>query len=102
SRAQDVANFTVTQLLIRKVKRHRTTVGQPIPVRVTYDDSAHSVSLFLTGRPRFARGGQIVVNDSPPTGLTGVAGDYLDGSGTGVPGSNGTFTILPKGRGLVR
>jgi hypothetical protein len=102
NRAQDAGNYTVTQTMIRMVKHHRTTVAQPIPIRVMYDAATHPVSLMLASKAPFAKGGQIVVKGSPPAGLTGTAGEYLDGSGAGVPGSDGNCTILPKGRGVVR
>jgi hypothetical protein len=102
SRARNAANYTVSQTVVRLVKGHRTTVAQPVPIRVVYDAAAHAVSLLLMGQPQFAKGGQIVVSGSPPTGLISTAGGYLDGSGVGLPGSDGVYTILPKGRAVVQ
>ncbi|MFI5457240.1 MAG: hypothetical protein ACHRXM_17480 [Isosphaerales bacterium] len=91
-------NYTVTQTM-----RHgREKIAQAIRLRVNYNASAKTVSLMISGKPRFASGGQLVVNASAPNGITGTAGVYLDGNNQGRPGDNGTFSILPGARGIAR
>jgi hypothetical protein len=101
TRAQNAANYTITQSVIQLVKRRPTTVAQPVAFRVVYNASLHAVSLMVAGKPQFAKGGRIVVKASPPKGLTGTSGAYVDGNGHGVPGGDGVFKILPKGGGVV-
>jgi hypothetical protein len=102
SRAQDANNYTVIQAVIRRVQHRRTTVAQPVGLRAVYDPPAHAVRLILLGKPRFARGGQIAVNASPPAGLTNSSGDHLDGCGAGHPGTAGVFKIPPRAISVVR
>jgi streptogramin lyase len=96
--AQNVANYTV----IQNVKRGRKTIRQHVGFNVVYNPSTYTVNLILAGKPGFAAGGQMIVNASPPIGITDSSGTYLDGSGDGVTGKNATFTISPKARGITR
>ena len=47
--------------------------------RATYDAATHSVTLALSSRPKFNRGGRLVVGAGPPDGLTDAAGVPLNG-----------------------
>jgi hypothetical protein len=60
------------------------------------------VSLLLSGHEAFAKGGQITVVASPPSGVSSASGVLLDGNDRGTAGDNGVFTILPKATGIVR
>jgi hypothetical protein len=88
SRASDAANYTITQA----VRRGRKRLAQPVRFTARYDPTANAVSLLVAGRPSFAKGGQIVINAAPPSGITDTSGDYLAGSTI--------FIILPKARGM--
>ena len=48
--------------------------------QAAYDATAHSVTLTLSGKPKFAQGGKLVVAGVAPGGLTDAAGVPLDGS----------------------
>ncbi len=65
----------------------------PRPARVT---------LTLAGRPKFTKGGRLVVVAAPPGGVVSAAGVALDGGDQGVPGDDGTFVIAPKGAAISR
>jgi hypothetical protein len=60
------------------------------------------VTLTLSARPKFARGGRLVLAGAPPAGLTDASGVPLDGGNRGVFGDDGTFAIAPKGKGISR
>jgi hypothetical protein len=75
---------------------------QPVSVQAVYNAQTDTVSLLLTGRPQFTYGGQIVVNASPPSGITDSSGNYLDGNDEGIQGDDGMFIILPKARRITR
>jgi hypothetical protein len=98
ARAGNPADYTLTQSL-----RHgRKLVTQPVAFGATYDATAHSVTLTLTGNPGFAKGGRLTVVAQPPAGLIDAAGVALDGSNQGKPGDDATFIIAPKGSAISR
>ncbi len=70
--------------------------------RAAYDAAAHSVTLTLAGRPKFTKGGRLVVVAGPPGGITDAAGVPLDGGDQGTPGNDGTFVIAPKRSAISR
>ncbi len=57
---------------------------------------------MLIGKPKFAHGGELVVNAQSPGGLTDTAGQYLDGGNQGAPGDNGVFLIARKATSISR
>ncbi len=73
----------------------------PVPFRVQYSDSNDSVSLLLSGKQVFARGGQITVIAASPDGVSSASSVLLDGNDQGFAGNNAVFTILPKARGIT-
>ena len=88
TRAVDIADYTLTQTM----KRGHKPIAKPVPFRVAYDASSDSVTLMLIGKPKFAHGGELVVNAQSPGGLTDTAGQYLDGGNQARP-DNGVFLI---------
>src|SRR5262249_48905659 len=68
--AQNQANYGVVEM----VKHGRKTLSRPVRFQAVYDASSHAVKLLLTGRPRFAQGGQITVSAPLPTGVNDAAG----------------------------
>ena len=59
-----------------------------------YDLLTNSVSVLLSNKQKFAKGGRITVIATPPGGVSSAAGVALDGNDEGVAGDNGVFTIL--------
>jgi virginiamycin B lyase len=96
--AQSATNYVISQ----NMRRGRALVAQSIRVRAGYNPSTNSVSLLLVGKPRFMKGGRLLVKATGPTGITGATGVQLDGSATGAPGTNGIFQILPRMRSITR
>jgi hypothetical protein len=74
----------------------------PVRYSVQSSSSYHSVTLLLSGKQAFAKGGQITVIAVPPSGVSSASGVLLDGNGEGQPGDNGEFTILPRASGITR
>jgi hypothetical protein len=97
-RAASAANYTLVQFQ----RRRRQLVAQPVAVRAAYDAATRRVTLTLAGKPKFARGGKLLVLGTSPGGLTDAAGVPLDGGDRGVFGDDGTFVIAAKGAGLAR
>jgi streptogramin lyase len=98
TRAASVADYTLTQ----SQRRGRQLVNLPVAFQAAYDATAHSVTLTLVGKPKFAQGGKLVVAGVPPGGLTDAKGVPLDGGNQGVIGDDGTFVIGPKGNTISR
>ena len=98
TRAASVVNYTLTQ----SQRRGRQLLTQPVGFQAAYDATAHSVTLTLAGKTKFAAGGKVVVVARPPGGLTDAAGVPLDGGNQKMVGDDGTFVIAPKGTGISR
>jgi virginiamycin B lyase len=97
--ARSTTNYSLTQ----SMKRGRENATRAIRLRgAFYQASNNSVSVLFAGTPRFAQGGQLVVNGSGAAGIMGATGVHLDGSDTGRPGTNGTFKILADMRSITR
>jgi hypothetical protein len=97
SRAANAANYAMDQ----SVKHGRKLVAQPVKLRVEYTLGTDTVSLLPEGEPQFTRGGQLVVSGTPPSGITGATGAYLDSPGNGLPGTKIVIAILTKARTVV-
>jgi streptogramin lyase len=104
SRAMDPARVTspANYALTQSLRRGRQLVVQPVDFRAAYDAPSHSVTLTLIGKPKFARGGKLVVVTKPPGGVADAAGVPLDGGDRGMFGDNGSFAIAPRGSGISR
>ena len=100
--AGNAGNYQVGWFSTRRVKRKISQVFHPVPIQVQYNAANDSVSLLLTGKQEFAKGGQITVIAAPPGGVSDASGVSLDGGDTGQAGDNGVFTIVPKARGITR
>jgi hypothetical protein len=98
TRAASVADYTLTQFQ----RRGRQQITQPVAFQAAYDATAHSVTLTLAGKPKFAQGGKLVVAGVPPGDLTDATGVPLDGGNQGVIGDDGTFVISRKGLVISR
>ena len=93
STAGNPGNYVVDLNVIKKVKRKRVTVLQTVGFTASMVSST-SVQL-LTGRQKFLKGGKIILQNSPPGGISSAAGALLDSSYL-------TFTILAGGKGITR
>jgi hypothetical protein len=100
--AGNAANYQVDRVSSKRVKHKKVQVLHPVPITVTYDAVDRAVSLLSSGEQAFAKGGQLTVIATPPGGVSGASDVLLDGDGEGQPGNNGTFTILPRARGIAR
>src|SRR5262249_20114812 len=97
SRAQDVANYIVVQA----VRHRRRMMTRPVGFKAVYNASKNSVQLLFTGRPRFAQGGQIILNESWPGGLTDASGASLAVGNPSAVQGNMVITIGPKASGIT-
>jgi hypothetical protein len=86
--ANSAGNYTV----LVKSKHGKKTVMSPTGVQVNYTAGSNTVTI-LTGKQKFAQGGDLKVNGSAPSGITDESGVfYLTG--------NTTFTISPKAKSI--
>lgn len=90
--AQSTSNYAVTAATMKRMKRKKVLVYSPVAIRATYDPATQTVTLMLAGKSKFAAGGKITVDDSPPNGVASAAGVAL-------AASDATFLI---GRGGKR
>jgi hypothetical protein len=89
--------------MLTQSQRHRRQINNlPVDFQAVYDATSHSVTLTLVGKPRFTRGGKLVVVAQPPKGIADAGGVPLDGGDLGMIGDDGTFVIAPKGSSLSR
>ncbi len=100
--AGNAANYQVDWISFKQARHKKMQVLHAVPISANYDPATQSVSLLLSGKQAFARGGQITVVAEPPDGVSSAAGVLLDGGGQGQAGDNGVFVILPKARGISR
>ena len=96
--AGNASNYQLGWTSTKKVKKKVVTILHPVTFRVQYSNSNESVSLLLSGKQAFAKGGQITVIAAQPNGVSSASGVLLDGNDAGIAGDNGLFTILPKAR----
>ncbi len=92
ARAEDSTNYRLSWA--GRDRMFGTGDDRPISLaRVNYDPATRTVSL----RPRLPLPlrltYQLTVVGTPPSGLTGNDGDYLDGAGSAVPGTDYTATF---------
>jgi hypothetical protein len=96
--ARNAANYTLTQTFMRK----RKTVTQRVSFVPLYIYPLKSVVLVLKGKPKFATGGELIVNVQPPTGLVGESGEYGNDTNYDTPGDDAVFIISPKARRITQ
>ncbi len=94
--AQDPANYTVVQ---QKKQGHKL-VSHPVAFRAVYDATDHSVQLVLKGRPKFARGGRIVVDPTSAAAIGAAADAQVASAAPTGTKSAIAIAILPRARGL--
>ena len=59
--AGNATNYEVDWVSTKRVKKTTKKIYHPLPIRVQYSDSDHSVTLTLSTKQAFAKGGQITV-----------------------------------------
>jgi hypothetical protein len=82
-------NYVVEMFVLKKQgKGRKVEVAQPIGFSVT-NVTSQSVTLSLSGKQKFPKGGQITVIASPPSGVENTSDVFM--------AANGIFTISPGG-----
>jgi hypothetical protein len=97
SGAANAANYTVVEYH----KHGRQTIPQHLRFKARYDPSHNAVKLVLPGKPRFAQGGQIVVQTTSTSGITNLSSAYPAGNLRGSQGQNVVFAVLPGAQTVV-
>ena len=92
--SQGAMKYTV----LETIKHGRKTISRTVRFKTVYDSASQSVQLQLTGRPRFAQGGRILITE---TSQTSAADAHPQSNGLGTTGSSITLIILPGARGVV-
>ena len=87
------ANYQVDTTIKKRVKKKLVTVLKPVLFRAAYNTSTDTVTLTVKGKPNFAKGGQIVITASAPSGVASAVGELLETSDT-------HFTISPKAKAV--
>ena len=95
--AQDPANYTV----VRQTKHGRKLIARPLAFRAVYNAEGDSVQLMLSGRAKFARGGQIVVNPNSSGAIADVFASRLAAANGGEPVPTTRIVILRRAHGLM-
>jgi hypothetical protein len=93
------AEAMVNYRLVSAGPDHRfgTRDDRAIHIRsVRYDATLHTVTLRPIRRLPLRRTFQLTINGTPPTGLKDTAGVFLDGAGTGHPGTDYVARINAK------
>ena len=93
--AEDLADYR----LVSAGPDHRfgTRDDRVIPIRsVRYDATLHTVTLWPVRRLPLHRTFQLTIRGTPTTGLKDTGGMFLDGAGTGQPGTNYVARIDAK------
>ncbi len=92
--AESAGNYTVTAATSKRIKGKKGLVYSRVAVRAAYDAATQTVTLTLAGKSRFAAGGEITVDSSPPNGVVSAAGVALDPS-------DATFAIGRGAKGIT-
>jgi hypothetical protein len=95
--ARNSANYTV----IQTSSAGRAKAVRAVRLRAVYKPATKSVRLTLAGEPRFAVGGQLIVNGSKPNGIASPAGVRFQGNMGDSSGANGLYEILAGARGIA-
>ena len=85
ARAQNLGNYT----LVGPVSGSRSSGGHVIKINsAVYDPTTYTVTLSPAERLNVHRRDRLVVHGTGPTGMSGSLGVLLDGTNTGIPGSD--------------
>ena len=94
-RASDLANYRLDAP--GPDRRFGTRDDRAIPLLgASYEDEVRAVTLAPVDRLPLRRTYRLTVVGIPPNGLTSPSGTPLDGSGTGLPGTDYTATFGPE------
>jgi streptogramin lyase len=88
----NAANYQVGAWVTKKVRKKKVSVLRPVGFRLN-SPASNSLRLTIPGKQPFAKGGQITIMGSPPTGIESAQGVFL--------GSNPVFTVLSNARGIT-
>jgi hypothetical protein len=96
SAAETLANYRIVSSGLDG--RFGARGGRSTPIRsVSYDLTTNTVTLTPARRLDLHRRYELIVNGSTPAGVTDVAGNLLDGAGSGKPGSD--YVVVLRGFG---
>jgi hypothetical protein len=94
-RADNHANYRL--VWARPAQRHGAKHENAIPIRYArYNAAAQTVTIRPIRRLPLRRTFMLTVVGTPPGGLTNTSGTFLDGAGTGQPGSDFTEIVNRK------
>ena len=84
------SNYELTATSTKHAKKKTIPAPTPVGLSAAYDPATNTVTLTLQGKQTFAKGGQLTVIYSPPSGVSSA-------SEVPLASSDATFTIPPKG-----
>ena len=87
------ANYQVTYTTTQHGGKRHANAGRPVVVQSSYDASRNVVTLMIVGKQGFAKGGRIIVNAAPPSGVSSMTGVFLASNDT-------AFTILTRAKAI--
>jgi streptogramin lyase len=89
------SEYTVDLNVIKKIKHKSVTILKPVSFTTSYNSSTNTVTLGVSAKQTFPKGGQITIAGTPPGGVESSLGAFLNN------GASATFTITPKVKGIV-
>src|SRR5262249_16384673 len=78
------ANYQVDWAITKRIKKKTATQLNPVALTASYDATTHIVRLTIQGNQKFAKGGQIKVSTTPPSGMSSAWGFGGGGGGGGI------------------
>jgi hypothetical protein len=73
-------NYVMEATTTKRVKKRTVKILTPVKFIAKYDPTSESVTLTVTGKNPFAKGGQITILTAPPTGVSSELGVPLNSS----------------------
>ncbi len=89
------SEYVVDMTVIKRIKRKNVPVLKPVAFTTTYNQSTNIITLNVSSKQTFPKGGQITIIGTPPGGVASSLSVLLNG------GTSSTFTIEPKLKGIV-
>ena len=89
------SDYVVDMFVIKRIKHKNEQLLQPISFSPSYNPVTNTVTLTVSSKQKFPKGGQITVIGTPPNGVSNTFGVFLSG------GANDVYTITKNGKGLV-
>jgi hypothetical protein len=90
-----VSNYQMNSVTTKRVKKKTVTILTPVKFTESYNPSNNTVTLTVSGKNPFVKGGRITILSSGLMGVRSQAGVLLDPRYT-------HFSILPNAKGITR